>query len=158
MSSDLGRWAHAFLRIAAGCLFLQHGLQKLFGLFGGVQGSAVPLVSQLGFTGILELAGGIFLILGLFTQPVAALLFLEMMAAYLIAHLPQGRWPIQNQGELALLYASIFVFLAANGAGPLSMDAALPAHRAGDRRRTEDRRENDADRRYIPERRRPLAA
>jgi hypothetical protein len=93
----------------------------------------------------------------LFTRPVAALLIAEMIAAYFIAHLPQGRWPIQNQGELALLYASIFAFLAANGAGPLSMDEALPAHRAGDRRRTTDRRD-DADRRHLADRRHPVAA
>ena len=157
MSSDLGRGAHALLRIAAGLLFLQHGLQKLFGFFGGIQGSTVPLLSQLGFAGILETAGGLFLIIGLFTRPVAALLIAEMIAAYFIAHAPQGTWPIQNQGELALLYASIFAFLAANGAGPLSMDEVLPAHRAGDRRRTADRR-YDADRRHVSDRRHPVAA
>jgi putative oxidoreductase len=157
MSTDLGRAAHALLRIAAGFLFLQHGLQKLFGLFGGVQGSAVPLMSQLGVAGVIETAGGLFLIIGLFTRPVAALLIAEMIAAYFIAHLPQGRWPIQNQGELALLYASIFAFLAANGAGPLSVDAALPAHRAGDRRRAEVRRQT-AERRLKTDRRHPVAA
>ena len=157
MSTDLGRGAHALLRIAAGLLFLQHGLQKLFGLFGGVQGSAVPLMSQLGVAGVIETAGGLFLIIGLFTRPVAALLIAEMIAAYFIAHLPQGRWPIQNQGELALLYASVFAFLAANGAGPLSVDEALPAHRAGDRRRIEARRHVD-NRRLIADRRRPVAA
>jgi putative oxidoreductase len=157
MSSDLGRGAHALLRIAAGLLFLQHGLQKLFGAFGGIQGSTVPLMSQLGVAGILEFAGGLFLIVGLFTRPVAGLLIAEMIAAYFIAHAPQARWPIQNQGELALLYASVFTFLAANGAGPLSVDEALPAHRAGDRRRTEVRRHVE-DRRHMADRRRPVAA
>ena len=117
MSSDLGRGAHALLRIAAGLLFLQHGLQKLFGAFGGIQGSTVPLMSQLGVAGILEFAGGLFLIVGLFTRPVAALLIAEMIAAYFIAHAPQARWPIQNQGELALLYASVFTFLGSERRG-----------------------------------------
>jgi putative oxidoreductase len=140
MSSDLGRWTHAMLRIAAGILFMQHGLQKLFGFFGGIQGSSVPLMSMLGAAGILELAGGLFLIVGLFTRPVAALLIVEMISAYVIAHLPQGGWPIQNQGELALLYASIFVFLAGAGAGPLSVDEALPVTRTGERRHLGERR------------------
>ena len=140
MSTDLGRWAHALLRIAAGLLFLQHGLQKLFGLFGGIQGNTVPLISMLGAAGVLEFAGGLFLIVGLFTRPVAALLIGEMISAYFIAHAPQGTWPIQNQGELALLYASIFVFLAANGAGPLSVDAALPVSKMRERRHLGDRR------------------
>jgi putative oxidoreductase len=140
MSTDLSRWTHAVLRIGAGMLFLQHGLQKLFGLFGGIQGSSAPLMSLLGAAGVIELAGGLFLIVGLFTRPVAALLVVEMLSAYAIAHLPQGTWPIQNQGELALLYASIFVFLAGNGAGPLSVDEALPVHRTGDRRHLGERR------------------
>jgi putative oxidoreductase len=63
-----------------------------------------------------------------------------MLAAYFIAHAPQGTWPIQNQGELALLYASIFAFLAANGAGPLSVDEALPVQRLRERRHIVDRR------------------
>src|SRR5438067_596609 len=73
MPTDLGRWTHALLRIAAGVLFLEHGLQKLFGFFGGVQGATVPLVSMFGAAGVLELVGGLLLILGLFTRPVAAL-------------------------------------------------------------------------------------
>jgi putative oxidoreductase len=139
MASDLGRGTHALLRIAAGFLFFEHGLQKLFGLFGGVQGSTVEIMSQLGVAGILETAGGLLLILGLFTRPVAVLLIVEMLAAYFMVHAPQGTWPIQNQGELALLYASVFAFLAGNGAGPLSIDEALPARRR-ERRQLADRR------------------
>ena len=122
MSSDLGRGAHALLRIAAGLLFLQHGLQKLFGFFGGIQGSTVPLMSQLGVAGVLEVAGGLFLIAGLFTRPVAALLIAEMLTAYFIAHAPDGFWPILNYGELAALYSFVFLYLAAAGGGPWSLD------------------------------------
>ena len=140
MYPNLGRSTHALLRIAAGVLFIQHGLQKLFGFFGGIQGAAVPLQSMLGAAGVIEFAGGALLIVGLFTRPVAALLVIEMISAYFIAHLPQGGWPIQNQGELALLYAAIFAFLAGTGAGPLSVDAALPVGRWQERRHRSDRR------------------
>ena len=140
MPADIGPRTHAVLRIAAGLLFIQHGLQKLFGLFGGVQGSAVPLLSLFGFAGVLELTGGLFLIFGLFVRPVAVVLIGEMLTAYFIAHMSQGVWPIQNQGELALLYAAVFTFLAGNGAGPLSVDEAIPVPVTQERRHIKDRR------------------
>ncbi|MGH7461512.1 MAG: DoxX family protein [Longimicrobiales bacterium] len=118
---------HAILRIGAGLLFLCHGGQKLFGWFGGVpgmEGGTVPLVSQLGLAAVLELVGGVLLILGLLTRPVAVILVLEMVAAYVIAHLPRGLLPIMNDGEPAALYGLIFLFLAGNGAGPFSLDRA----------------------------------
>lgn len=135
---------HSLLRIGAGALFLQHGLQKTFGLLGGVPptGGAVPLFSQFGAAGVMEIIGGTLLILGLFARPVAALLTLEMLAAYMMVHLPQGGWPAQNQGELALLYALIFAYFTAHGAGALSLDYALHAWGANDRRvRLLDRRQ-----------------
>ena len=140
MPADIGPRTHAVLRIAAGLLFMQHGLQKLFGLFGGVQGNAVPLLSLFGLAGVLELTGGLFLILGLFVRPVSVVLIVEMMTAYFIAHMSQGAWPIQNQGELALLYAAVFTFLAGNGAGPLSVDEAIPVAVTHERRHIKDRR------------------
>jgi putative oxidoreductase len=76
----------------------------------------------------------------LFTRPVAVVLVGEMISAYFIAHVSQGGWPIQNQGELALLYASVFTFLAGNGAGPLSVDEALATQRTQERRHIGDRR------------------
>jgi putative oxidoreductase len=116
---------HALLRIGAGILFMQHGLQKLFGMFGGAgdnPGATVPLMSQMGLAGVLETFGGLLLVIGLFTRPVALVLMLEMLAAYVIAHLPRGGWPIENGGELALLYALVFAFFATHGAGPYSVD------------------------------------
>lgn len=118
--------AHVLLRAGAGLLFLQHGLQKVFGLLGG---TAVPLASMLGIAGLLEVVGGAFLILGLWTRPVALVLAIEMLAAFVITHLPRGGWPIQNGGELPLLYALVFLFLAAWGGGPLSVDARLTRDR-----------------------------
>ncbi|MEO6057077.1 MAG: DoxX family protein [Gemmatimonadales bacterium] len=113
------------LRIGSGLLFMQHGLQKLLGWFGGMgePGATVPLVSQMGLAGVLELSGGLLLVLGFLTRPVALLLAGEMLVAYFQAHFPQGGVPLQNKGELALLYMTVFLFLVGNGAGPASLDA-----------------------------------
>ena len=108
------------LRVGAGLLFIEHGVQKLFGLFGG---QAEPLTSRLGVAGVLESVGGLLLIVGLFTRPVALVLLLEMLVAFATVHVPMGGWPVQNQGELALLYALIFAVLAVHGGGPLSIDS-----------------------------------
>ena len=116
--------AHAVLRIGAGLLFMQHGVQKLFGMFGGMGGTGetVTLMSRLGLAGVLETFGGLLIVIGLLTRPVALVLMLEMLAAFFIAHLPRGGAPIQNGGELPLLFALIFAFFATNGAGPYSVD------------------------------------
>ena len=118
---------HAVFRIGVGLLFLQHGLQKLFGLFGG---RPVELASLMGVAGICEVVGGGLLILGLFVPPVAAILTIEMLVALAKVHLPRGGWPIQNGGELPLLFALAFVFLAGHGAGAFSMDARLRRRRS----------------------------
>jgi putative oxidoreductase len=122
---------HTLLRVGAALLFIEHGLQKLFGLAGGfgAPGATAPLASMMGVAGVLEFGGGLLLILGLLTRPVALLLTAEMIVAFTIAHLPRGGWAVQNQGELALLYALIFAFLAAHGAGPLSIDELLRSRR-----------------------------
>ena len=119
---------HALLRIVAGYLFLQHGGQKLFGWFGGAGAATaepVALLSRMGLAGVLEFYGGIAIVLGLFTRPVAFLLSGQMAVAYLIAHQARGTWPIQNHGEPAALFSFIFLFLAAHGAGGFSLDALL---------------------------------
>lgn len=112
------------LRIAAGLLFLQHGTAKYF------QMPAVPNfakgvdpMSMVGIAGLLELVGGVLLILGLFTRPVAFLLSGLMAVAYFMAHAPRAFYPILNAGELAALYSFVFLFIAAAGAGPWSIDA-----------------------------------
>ena len=112
--------AQAVLRIGTGLLFMQHGAQKLFGLLGGVDGNGatVELLSQFGLAGVLELFGGALVVVGLFTRPVAAVLTALMVAAYAIAHAAQAVFPVQNGGELALLYA----FLAGSGPGAWSLD------------------------------------
>ena len=95
-SSTLGPVTHAALRIGAGLLFMQHGVQKLFGFFGGFgpNGGAVQLMSQFGLAGVLETFGGLLIVLGLLTRPVAFVLALEMLVAYFQFHYPQGGMPI----------------------------------------------------------------
>jgi putative oxidoreductase len=120
--------ALALLRIGAGLLFMQHGAQKLFGWlggFGGQPGASAELFTQMGLVGVLEFFGGLLVVVGLLTQPVALLLALEMLVAYFMAHAPQGFWPVQNGGELALLYALVFFYLSAVGPGRYSVDAAI---------------------------------
>lgn len=112
--------AQGILRIATGLLFMQHGAQKLFGWLGGNQVDG--LVSLMGLAGVLEFFGGLLFAIGLLTVPLAIVLMLEMFVAYFMAHLPQGFWPIQNGGELALLYAFIFMFFAAGGPGAFAVD------------------------------------
>ena len=98
---------------------MQHGLQKL----GLLDKAAVPLGSLLGLAAILEVLGGTLIVLGLCTRLVAFVLAGEMLTAFLMAHFPRGGWPIQNMGELPLLYALVFAFLATAGSGPASIDA-----------------------------------
>lgn len=118
---------HAILRIGAGLLFFLHGAPKLFGWFGGVgpDGGTAELFSLFGLAGVLEVFGGLLIVAGFLTRPVAILLAIEMLVAYFYAHAPQGPIPYSNGGELALLYMFVWVFLAGNGAGPASVDARL---------------------------------
>lgn len=112
----------SILRIVAGFMFMLHGTQKLFNFPAGEHGSA-ELFSLIGLAGVLEALGGLLLILGLFTRPVAFILSGLMAVAYFMAHAPQAPLPIQNQGELAVLYCFVFLFLAFAGAGEWSLDA-----------------------------------
>ena len=115
---------YAILRIVVALLFLCHGLQKIFGLFGGINGTAVPMGSLLGVAGVMEIIGGVLMALGLFTGITAFILSGQMAAAYFMGHVPNSFWPIQNQGELAVLYCFIFLYMATQGAGIWSVDAA----------------------------------
>lgn len=117
----------ALLRVVAGFLFMAHGAQKLFGLFGGLgpEGGSAPLASMMGFAGVLEFFGGLLILLGLFTRPVAFLLSGMMAVGYFTVHAPQGFFPILNQGELAALLSFVFLYLSARGAGPYSLDGLL---------------------------------
>ena len=123
--------SYFLLRIVAGLLFLQAGGMKLFGWFGGMpDGAKLVLMSQVGVGGILEFFGGLAIMLGLFTRPVAFVLSGEMAVAYWQFHAPGGFWPIQNHGEPAVLLCFIFLYMAAQGGGPWSADALLRRKRA----------------------------
>lgn len=133
MSADrqTGLGIVAVLRVGAGLLFMQHGVQKLFGLMGGFggPGHTAPMMSRFGVAGVLEFFGGLLIVVGLFTRPVAAVLVLEMIVAFTTAHMPRGGWPVENLGELALLYALIFALLAVLGPGPFSVDHGIARRR-----------------------------
>jgi putative oxidoreductase len=119
-------WAPRLLsvfRIVLGLLFLTHGLVKLFGFPAGAQPGQVPLMTLLGLAGVLELVGGVAIVLGLFTRPVAFILSGQMAVAYFMAHAPQGFFPVLNGGELAVVYCFAFLYLAAAGGGEWSLDA-----------------------------------
>jgi putative oxidoreductase len=100
---------------------MEHGGQKLLNYPPG--GHTVPLNSLVGLAGILELVGGALVLVGFLTRPVAFILSGEMVVAYFTVHAKGGFWPIQNKGELAVLYCFVFLYLAAAGAGPLSVDS-----------------------------------
>ena len=118
--------ALSLLRIVAGFMFSLHGVQKILGWLGGMggTGATAPVLSFPWVAGILELVGGLLLVVGLFTVPVAFLLSGEMAVAYFMAHFPQGFFPILNRGELAALYCFVFLYIATAGPGPWSIDAA----------------------------------
>lgn len=109
------------LRIVSGFMFAAHGAQKWLG-FPVPPNSTVTLMSLSGVAGLLELGGGLLLLLGLFTRPVAFLLSGEMAFAYFMAHAPRSFYPIVNGGEAAVLFCFVFLYLAFAGGGPLSLD------------------------------------
>ncbi len=109
----------AIFRIVAGLMYMMHGAQKLFGWFGGQK---VPLGSMFGAAGAVEFVCGIMVLVGLFGSVAAFVASGEMAVAYFLAHQPRGTFPIQNQGELAALYAFVFLYIAAHGSGIWSVD------------------------------------
>lgn len=110
------------LRVVAALLFLEHATAKLFGFPHVAMFDNLQLVSLMGLAGVIELVGGLFLLAGLFSRIAAFILSGEMAAAYFMVHAPQGFFPVLNQGELAALYCFVFLFLAAAGPGPWSLD------------------------------------
>jgi putative oxidoreductase len=111
------------LRIVTALLFLAHGTAKLFGVPHLPMFDQLHLLSLIGVQGVLEVVGGLFLLVGLYTRPVAFLLSGDMAAAFFIAHWPKGWLPLLNGGELAVLYSFVFLYLWAAGPGPWSVDA-----------------------------------
>ncbi len=114
------------LRIVVGFLFMQHGMQKLFNF----PPSPVPMPpgTMITVIGMMEFVGGLLILIGLFTRPVAFILSGMMAVAYFMGHaIPQGNWlwPIVNQGEPAVLYCFVFLYLSAAGGGSWSVDRCI---------------------------------
>lgn len=115
----------SLLRFVTGLLFLQYGLAKLLKWPPVPMFEKVELFSLYGAAGSLELVGGILLVLGLFTRPVAFIVAGEMAFAYFMGHAPRGFFPILNNGGLAIMFCFTFLYLAFAGGGPISLDAIL---------------------------------
>jgi putative oxidoreductase len=114
--------AYAAMRIVVGLLFLCHGLQKVFGLFGGINGAPAPLLSLFGIAGLIEVIAGALITIGFATVNAAFIASGQMAVAYFTAHFPVVFWPIQNGGEEAVLYCFVFLYLATHGSGIWSID------------------------------------
>jgi putative oxidoreductase len=124
----LAAWApraQALLRIVTAYLFLSHGTSKLLGVPHIAAFDKLQVFSLIGMAGVIELVGGVLLLLGLFTRPVAFILCGEMAFAYFMGHAPRGNFlvPMLNQGELAVQWCFVFLFFAFAGAGAWSVDA-----------------------------------
>jgi putative oxidoreductase len=125
MNKWLGRFSpqiYAILRIVAGFLFACHGAQKLFGALGGQQ---MPLGSLMGVAGIIELVGGILIAVGFLTSCAAFVASGEMAFAYFMQHFPKAPLPVNNNGDAAVLFCFLFLYMAAHGAGTWSIASAL---------------------------------
>jgi putative oxidoreductase len=130
MERILGQYSpylYAVMRIVVGFLFACHGAQKLFGVLGGVgpSGGTAPLFSLMGLAGVIEFFGGLGIMLGWLTGSIAFIASGQMAAAYFMAHHPTGFWPIQNDGEPAVLLCFIFLYMASVGSGVWSIDRAF---------------------------------
>ena len=113
----------SILRMVVAVNFISHGTQKVFGVPSVTPFPGFPLSSVLGIAGIIEMVFGPFLLLGLFTRPIAFILCGEMAAAYLRTHLPQNVWPLLNGGEITVTYCFLFLYFVAAGGGSWSLDS-----------------------------------
>jgi putative oxidoreductase len=132
IDSFLATWsprALSILRIIVGLLFLEHGTSKYLSLPVSPMTGVAP-TSLSGINGMIELVGGVMIVLGFFTRPVAFILAGDMAVAYFIAHAPRGFFPLLNAGELAIIYCFVFLYLAVAGGGEWSVDHLRAASKA----------------------------
>jgi putative oxidoreductase len=115
-------WIYAIMRVVVGLLFACHGAQKLFGMLGGEQQLSNPMMLA---GGVIEFGGGLLVALGLWASYAAFIASGEMAVGYFMVHAPGGFFPIVNKGELAVLYAFVFLYIASRGSGILSVDALI---------------------------------
>ena len=133
----LSRWQpqlHALLRIVAGLLFLEHGSQKFLSFPpGDAAGMGWAFSNPGAYAGVIELLCGFLVLIGLFTRPAAFVASGTMAVAYWMAHAPQNPFPVNNMGDAAILYCFVFLYFAAAGAGPWSVDGERGSVRSDDR-------------------------
>jgi putative oxidoreductase len=132
IDSFLATWSPrvlSILRIILGLLFLEHGTSKYLSLPVSPSTGVAPM-SLSGINGMIELVGGVLIVLGLFTRPVAFILAGDMAVAYFIAHSPRGFFPLLNAGELAIIYCFVFLYLAVVGGGVWSLDHLRAGNKA----------------------------
>jgi len=122
----------SILRIVVAFLYFQVGSAKWFAFPAAILpgGGTAPVGSLVWFAGVIEVVGGTFFLLGLFTRPVAFILSGEMAFAYFIGHAGNGFWPVLNQGAPAVFYCFTFLYYSAAGPGPWSLDALLARPRS----------------------------
>jgi putative oxidoreductase len=122
----------SILRIVVAFLYFQVGSAKWFAFPAAIMpgGGTAPVGSLVWFAGVIEVVGGTFFLLGLFTRPVAFILCGEMAFAYFIGHAGNGFWPVLNQGAPAVFYCFTFLYFSAAGAGPWSLDTVLARRRS----------------------------
>jgi putative oxidoreductase len=113
---------YGVMRLVLGFVYLCHGLQKLFGMFGGHR---VAIHSLLAAAGIIEAVGGTLIALGLFTSVAAFICSGQMAFAYFLMHFPRGGLPIHNGGDLAVVLCFAFLYISSRGGGRWSLDALL---------------------------------
>ena len=126
---DIASWSLrmlSVLRIVTGLLFLEHGTQKFFAF----PGPGPALTALLTIQGLFELVGGVLILIGLFTRPVAFILAGDMAVAYFYAHAPRGFFPTLNGGQLAILFCFVFLYLFVAGGGAWSVDQQRAASRS----------------------------
>ena len=116
-------YIYSVVRVVFGFLWVLHGMQK-YGVFGD---DPIEMGSLRGIAGLIEIAAGTLITVGLFTRPAAFIASGQMAAAYFISHVPRAFWPIQNGGEPAVLFCFVFLYIAARGAGMWSLDARRSA-------------------------------
>lgn len=124
--SNYAPQALAVLRAVTALLFIAHGTQKLLG-FPATEMPSPPLLSLFGIAGILEIAGGLLVLIGLFTRPVAFLLSGMMAIAYFMVHYPMNFFPVNNMGDAAVLFCFVFLYLVFAGPGAWSVDGRKAA-------------------------------
>ena len=125
-------YAYALMRIVIGLLFACNGARKLFGVFGGMRetGAAAPLFSQMGLAGSIEFIAGVLIAVGFLTGYAAFIASGEMAVAYFQGHFPRGFWPILNQGERAVFYCFVFLYMSTRGDVAWGIDSLLRGRKA----------------------------